>query len=101
MQVTGVDSRNRNDSCSFYMLHRQNVRSVNRLKTNVIECPSCNDVALTILYNFGSVPLAKYILFVEQLNSANLVDTRLLRCEICGLVQVDPIVGYKYLFTYY
>ena len=71
------------------------------MKTNVIECASCNHVGLKILHDFGPVPLAGYFPFAEQVDYANLVDMRLLRCEKCGLVQVDPIVGDEYLFTDY
>ena len=71
------------------------------MKTNVIECASCNHVGFKILHDFGPVPLAGYFPFAEQVDYANLVDMRLLRCEKCGLVQVDPIVGDEYLFTDY
>jgi len=68
---------------------------------NVFECASCSQVDLTVLHDFGSVPLAGYFPYAKQLDSANLVEMRLLRCETCGLVQVDPIVDDEYLFSDY
>jgi len=76
-------------------------RGRDRLKIDVFKCSSCNQVDLTILHDFGLVPLAGYFPFAEQVDSANLVEMRLLRCETCDLVQVDPIVDDEYLFSDY
>ena len=67
----------------------------------VLNCAGCKHEAFQLLHDFGMVPLAGYFPLPDSENQDNLVSMKLIQCKNCGLVQVNPIVEYRYLFSDY
>ena len=69
--------------------------------TPITSCASCLTQNLSLLHDFGIVPLAGYFPIAGSQNQRFLIPLSLLRCNLCGLVQVTPSVEDSILFSDY
>ena len=69
--------------------------------TPITFCASCLTQNVSLLHDFGILPLAGYFPIAGSKNQKYLIPMSLVRCNLCGLVQVTPSVEDSVLFSYY
>jgi len=77
------------------------MESTNEIYSSIKSCASCNSVSLDVIYDFGQCPLAGYFPLPEKISSENLIEMKLMFCNSCELVQINPNVSDSYLFSDY
>lgn len=77
------------------------MESANEIYSSIKSCASCNSVSLDVIYDFGQCPLAGYFPLPEKISNENLIEMKLMFCNSCELIQINPNVSDSYLFSDY
>jgi len=77
------------------------MESANEIYSIIKSCASCNSVSLDVIYDFGQCPLAGYFPLPEKISNENLIEMKLMFCNSCELIQINPNVSDRYLFSDY
>ena len=64
-------------------------------------CSACGSNLLKLIYDFGECPLAGYFPEPDKVSNDNLISMKLMFCDSCELVQINPNVDDDFLFTNY
>lgn len=68
--------------------------------SEITNCGSCKSSEITLVHDFGKVPLAGYFPTSEE-RLLPLVPMQLHRCKSCTLYQISPDISDSYLFSNY
>lgn len=77
------------------------MKTANEIYSSIKSCASCNSKSLDLIYDFGRCPLAGYFPLPKKISKKNLIEMKLLFCNSCELIQINPNVSDSYLFSDY
>lgn len=69
--------------------------------SEIKQCSACGSDSLNLIYDFGECPLAGYFPEPNKVSYDSLIRMKLMFCEACELVQINPNVDDDLLFSNY